>query len=248
MLRRALESARRQRHKGYDIVVVDDASDTPVVIDREDGPVVTLLRLSHQRGAGGARNAGVANAKGRWIAFLDDDDEYEADFLTSTSARFRAAPDCRFSWSSAMFMNYDRDNRPVGADACLFPEVFESEDKCLKTAVAVGAGFGFTVDRHVFLALGGFDQDYAAIEDTEFFFRLIAAGHRPVVVSNPVVRIHNHQGPRMTAKGSTRQRILECQRLGSRYAEIIGRYPGLHEYLRSMDDALKQRARELEAG
>jgi glycosyltransferase involved in cell wall biosynthesis len=247
MLKRALASARRQRHNAYEIVVVDDASDPPVVIDRQDAPAVTLLRLPRSRGAGGARNAGVASAKGRWIAFLDDDDEYEADFLTCTSARLRAAPDCRFSWSSAVVVNYDHGNRPVGEEARLFPEAFESEDQCLATVVSLGCGFGFAVDRDVFLALGGFDHDYAAIEDTEFFFRLIAAGHRPVVVAQPVVRIHNHQAARMTAQSSVRQRIAECQRLGSRYAEVVGRYPGLRDYLRFTDDALNRMAREFEA-
>lgn len=242
MLHRALASALRQTHQRYDIIVVDDASDQPAVIDDTAGRSVTLLRSPRRLGAPGARNLGVMHARGQWIAFLDDDDEYEQDFLKCTSSRLQAAPHCRFSWCSLVVMHYDGRDHPVRESAFPFPEDYESEDKLLAAAVSIGSSFGFTVRKDAFQALGGFDESYAVMGDTEFFFRLIAAGHRPVVVSQPLLRFHNHPGPRLTHQSSFPSRIAACERLSSRYADVIGQYPGLREHLRGAVETLTRGA------
>lgn len=51
--------------------MVDDASPSPITIDDNR---VRVVRLPRNAGAAGARNAGVAAASGRWLAFLDSDD------------------------------------------------------------------------------------------------------------------------------------------------------------------------------
>jgi glycosyltransferase involved in cell wall biosynthesis len=231
MLRRALASALCQTYESFDIVVVDDASDQPVVVDDMGERRVTLLRSQRRLGAGGARNLGVTHARGNWIAFLDDDDEYEADFLRCTSARLQSAPHSRFSWCSLVLVHYDGHDYPVRESTLPYPEYYESENKLLATAVSIGSSFGFTVSREAFQTLGGFDESYPVMGDTELFFRLIAAGHRPVVVPQPLMRFHNHPEPRLTDQRSFSSRIQACERIRSRYTDVIGQYPGLGEHL-----------------
>lgn len=248
MLPRALGSALRQTHERYEIVVVDDCSDHPVVIENPSERPVTLVRSPRRLGFAGAINLGASHAKGDWIAFLDDDDEYEPDLLRHTHARLQAAPHRQFSWCSTVFIHYDVSGRPVWEEIRRFPPDYESEDELLSAAVCVGSGYGLAINREVFHELGGFDdQNYWAIADTEFFYRLIAAGYRPAVVAEPLMRVHKHGGPKMTDPGSYRNRARQCELLRIRYADLISQRPRLGAAIRASIDHLSGLAEALEA-
>ena len=78
-LAEAIESIQTQAHGNLDIVVIDDGStDATAEIAAVDG---VRLRRQPQRGAGAARNAGLALARGEFIAFLDADDLWTAGRL-----------------------------------------------------------------------------------------------------------------------------------------------------------------------
>ena len=64
-----------------EIIVVDDGSDdgTPEMI-RHSYPDITCI-VQDQRGVSAARNHGAEVARGRWLAFLDSDDEWKPDKL-----------------------------------------------------------------------------------------------------------------------------------------------------------------------
>lgn len=75
-LHRAIESALAQTGVTVEVVVVDDrsADGTLAVAERFADKGIRTVALSENRGPGGARNAGFAAARGRWIAVLDADD------------------------------------------------------------------------------------------------------------------------------------------------------------------------------
>lgn len=77
LLTRAVNSVLAQSFTDYEIIVVDDCSsdDTQEVIRTFTDPRVRPLRHETNQGAAAARNTGISQAKGEYIAFLDDDDE-----------------------------------------------------------------------------------------------------------------------------------------------------------------------------
>lgn len=78
-IERAIESALSQINVSVEVIVADDCSsdDTRERVSAIRDPRVKLIALEHNKGPGGARNAAIAAARGRWIAVLDSDDIFK---------------------------------------------------------------------------------------------------------------------------------------------------------------------------
>lgn len=89
----AIESALAQQSVTLEVIVVDDCSgdDTRDIVRAMTDPRVRLIALENNRGPGGARNAGIDAATGRWIAVLDSDDTILPDRTRAMIARAEAA-------------------------------------------------------------------------------------------------------------------------------------------------------------
>ena len=102
MLRAALESLTRLRTQpefDYEVLVVDDGSTDEtarVVQSVMDTSVVDIRYLRQEnRGIAGARNTGVFHARGSWVAFFDDDQLAEPDWLVHLlAAASSSGADC----------------------------------------------------------------------------------------------------------------------------------------------------------
>jgi glycosyltransferase involved in cell wall biosynthesis len=81
-IERALSSVLRQTYQPLEIIVVDDGSadEGPERVLKFNDPKITLIRQEN-KGPGAARNAGLARAKCKYVAFLDADDEWLPSFL-----------------------------------------------------------------------------------------------------------------------------------------------------------------------
>lgn len=93
---RAVASVILQTHDDWELIVVDDGS-TDGTVERLQGldPRLRIVRQANQ-GVYAARNAGLAAAGGRYITFLDSDDEWLPHFLALTTAFLRAHPDAHW--------------------------------------------------------------------------------------------------------------------------------------------------------
>jgi glycosyltransferase involved in cell wall biosynthesis len=93
LVRRAIGSALAALSPGDEVIVVDDgSSDDTVAVVESFGEPVRLLRRSHG-GAGASRNAGLAAAKGDFVAFLDSDDEWFPDKIALQRAFLERRPE-----------------------------------------------------------------------------------------------------------------------------------------------------------
>lgn len=79
LVSRAVRDALAQTHRELEVVVVVDGEDpaTMGVLAAVSDPRLRVVVNAEKKGAGRTRDAGVDASRGRWIAFLDDDDEWD---------------------------------------------------------------------------------------------------------------------------------------------------------------------------
>ena len=116
-IRRALDSVLAQTYGDYEIIVIDDASSdaTAEIVATQYTDQVRLLRLPRNLGESGAMNTGIAVAKGRWIAFLDADDEWLPEKLVRQIAVMESNPNAVLACSGwRIFDETGNQSRDVG--------------------------------------------------------------------------------------------------------------------------------------
>ena len=103
-LRQCLDSVLEQSFRDFEIVAVDDCSPdhsgTILAEYATRDPRVRVLSLPENVGLGRARNAGLAQATGEYVWFVDSDDWLAAGALIAVADRLRAT-ETTARWSAA---------------------------------------------------------------------------------------------------------------------------------------------------
>jgi glycosyltransferase involved in cell wall biosynthesis len=173
-IERALASVFAQDREEFELIVVDDGStdDTAERAARYEG--VRLLRLRRNRGVSAASNAGVALAKGEFIAFLDADDEWLPGKLEAQIAVLEASPTTSFvcgPWREVR-LSGSTTVQPSRGQAHLYSETAWREllaaSFVLKSTVMAR--------KACILNAGGFDEKLLIAEDQDMWIRLALLG------------------------------------------------------------------------
>jgi glycosyltransferase involved in cell wall biosynthesis len=179
---RAVSAAAGQSVAPREVIVVDDGSPDDTATVARAAADVTVVRTAGV-GVAAARNEGVRNATGDWIAFLDADDWWEPGYLAAAADAIGNAPDAIACLCAATPV--DERERPVGAHRVGAEVTFE--DLLLRRVTPTTRGT--LVRRDAFGREGGFFTGFeraAGVEDLDLWLRLALAGRfigqpRPLV-------------------------------------------------------------------
>ncbi len=179
-LAETLDSVFAQTHPADEVIAVDDGStDGSGEILRRYGARITVVRQANQ-GVAGARNAGLAHARGDVIAFIDQDDLWPPGRNRAMAEALASAPGVEVVAGLVEVLNEMTVPRAV-------PQVMDTMHK----EVLVGS---LLVRRSVFDRLGGFSARVGYGDDTDFYLRRREAEvptlRIPVVTL--VYRYHDH--------------------------------------------------------
>jgi len=164
-----LESVVMQTYPAREVIVIDDGStDETAAVASAFGAPVTVIRKANG-GTASARNAGIRQAKGDVIAFLDADDLYEPDRLARIAARFAAEPTLDAVATDALLTSPER----TFAVSDGWPAKGSRTHVDLFTPIIFCA---LAIRRPVLRELGEFDSRYTLLEDAEMFYRLLFGG------------------------------------------------------------------------
>lgn len=167
----AVRSALAQVPAPLEVLVVDDGStDATRAVAEGFGPPVRVL-TGPNAGPSAARNRGVREARGSWIAFLDADDLWEPGYLAAAEEHLAAHPDTGLLCFGVRVLEEGRPTAHVIHKKTPGP-VYTTEGLLEGD---VGTICTPLVARDVFLAAGGFDETLRGNEDCHLWLRLSRA-------------------------------------------------------------------------
>jgi glycosyltransferase involved in cell wall biosynthesis len=188
----AVQSALNQTYSDWELIIADDGSDeeTHRYLQSIASPNVRVVWLPHSGNPSRARNAGAAAARGRYLAFLDSDDEWAPHKLERQLAALRDQPQCRWSYTACRHIDESgcvipkkRLTAPPAPEGWIFRQLLTLEIGIAMPTVVT--------ERSLFTEAGGFDEQQLFGEFHDLCLRL-ALKSAVVVVREPLcsVRVH----------------------------------------------------------
>lgn len=215
-LERALRSVLCQRDADFEVILVDDGSDPRVETGCRDARLRSI-RTEH-RGTGAARAAGLRAARGEFVAYCDDDDEWAPGHLAVLHAYLSAHPEVVLVYGDSWWVQ-DGEQGPV-AYSIDYDDLLLARDNYIFASDVMHRADAAR-------ASGGFDPSLLAYEDWDLWLRMSrqhSLRHLPVVVGK-----HHWHGDNVAAGDhwAEWQRVYDAQQ--SRM--IAAGRPALHGLL-----------------
>jgi glycosyltransferase involved in cell wall biosynthesis len=194
LLQRAVESVLAQSERDFEIIIVDDASTDGTARYLEElisrNTRVHVVRNSTPGGGAASRNAGIFRSIGKWIAFIDDDDEWLPAKLEQQLAalrKSRTAVACSCSW---IVKHASGRSHVVKVPAA--PTLRQ-----LLADNALGGASMCVCSAQVVKQIGGFDVKFKSGQDMDLWVRL--RQHGEILGCPEVLVLHwAHSGVRIT--------------------------------------------------
>ncbi|NVJ91770.1 MAG: glycosyltransferase family 2 protein [Methylocystaceae bacterium] len=186
MLVEAIESVRAQTFSNFELIIVDNGSadDTCQRVDQIKDERIVFITIKHAN-VSAARNIAVAKAKGKYIAFLDDDDLWLPKKLEKFYDLFQKYPETIFAYSSWYYRDGQKD---------IFLEATAEGD--IRHYLLLFGRIGtpsVMLPRTRFIQIGAFDETMTIGEDTDLWCRLSTLGEIRAI-KDPLTIVRKHSG------------------------------------------------------
>lgn len=196
LIETAIASVQSQTFQDWELVVVDDGSSDnlrEVLLRYADDPRIRLVCHTKNRGEPAARNTGIELALGRFIAFLDSDDEWLSEKLERQVAAVLAMPDPDKVFCVTQTLIMLSDNRRI-----IRPRRGPAAGRSFAEFLYNDGGFAQSSSFFLSTALARqfpFRETLTQMVDHLFFMEVGASGATYVLVASPLTIWHNEARP-----------------------------------------------------
>ena len=176
ILRRAINSAISQDYGNIEVIVVNDCPEDiegskaiDELVDSYHNSKITLIHHLKNKGANAARNTGLYQAKGSYIAFLDDDDEW---YFNKLSKQYNAIKkNKKYGIAYSGFLRVSGENKTP-----CYPVNKKSNESCLNKILVdnyVGPTSFSLIRMEAIKSVGGFDENIKICQEYELWIRIL---------------------------------------------------------------------------
>ena len=183
-LKEAIYSIIKQTNAPLEIIISDNvpSKDTEFLVKEiASKNSISINYIGHKLGGRGciSRNLAVSKAKGDYIAFLDDDDLWHADYLEKISLLIsKNRSKIIYTWLIDWHNNIKKAGKKLQPDLPIETFLYKNPGSVISNLV---------VDRNLFISLGGFDEYIHPSYDKDFLIRAQYFGHRYDVLKDSLV-------------------------------------------------------------
>lgn len=185
----AINSVVNQSYKNWELIVVDDCSTDNTQSLLETRTDLKYIRLLKNKGNAGARNEGVRNANGKFIVFLDSDDQMETNCLELFAKLLKDKPETKFAFGGYYIQNTETGTRTK--------KIWKPDpSKSFLRELKIGTGCGLMVQTKCFESIGFFDERLRVAVDTDWLIRL-EQEYNYEVINECLITVVKHPGERV---------------------------------------------------
>ncbi len=228
-LSEALDGVLNQTYKDFEIIVVDDGSvdHTREVVEKYQKEFPGLIRYFHQenQGSSTARNTGIKNSHGKYIAFLDADDVWLPTKLKIQITEFENDPQVDLLFTNAFLVNSngsDSKKKYVRKYEFSFKPDEMFEQLLLRNFVPLSS---VIVKRYIIDKIGMFDTAQIYSEDFEWLLR-VTRDHRADFINECLVKYRVHPQNKSHRADTRHRNPIEIRK------KIMALHPMVSEKLR----------------
>jgi glycosyltransferase involved in cell wall biosynthesis len=167
---RAIRSVLAQTFSDFELLIIDDSSnkETEMILRGYDDHRISYFKNQSKKGGGASRNLGIKLAKGEYIAFLDDDDEWLPTKLAKQVFLMRKSGGQVAAISTGVRIMISGNRRST----TFMPK---SEGRIFRNLLkgnCVGSPSAVLVRRDVLQEIGGFDENLLSWQDNDLWLRI----------------------------------------------------------------------------
>ena len=208
ILAEAIDSVLSQDFKDYELIVVDDGStdNTKEILDLYSEDIIVIRQKN--RGVSSARNRGIDSASGTYIAFLDSDDLWLQEKISSQVEFFSSNPDALICQTEETWIRNGVRVNPKNRHRKISGMIFEASlSLCLVSPSAV------MVKRNLFEKVGVFDETLRACEDYDLWLR-VSCRYPVYLIDTPlIIKRGGHPDQLSRIQGLDKYRIQAIKKL-----------------------------------
>ncbi len=191
-LKIAVTSVINQLYTNWELIVVnDDPTDNIDYLQKKSKKIITINHSINQ-GGGAARNSGIKQAKGKYIAFLDDDDYWLKNKLQEQVEKIENLNEnwigvYSYYYQTKTFANYQKNNYKLVTSKVEGDLRYDLLS--LKPEFKIGAGSSLLLKRTIAVKTGGFDESFVRHQDWDFLLRVMKYGKIALIKKPLWIRI-----------------------------------------------------------